>query len=94
MLGEQELRRILGRCLSGEEGKEVCGGSFETKFKLKQAGKKAVQVWNDKYSSALKFNGWGCVSPPAESVWGQMVRAWTTDGRNAPRTTKTITEDY
>jgi hypothetical protein len=24
-----------------------------------QPGKKAVQVWNDKYSSALKFNGWG-----------------------------------
>ena len=58
VLGEQELRRILGRCLSGEEGKEVCGGSFETKFKLKQAGKKAVQVWNDKCASALKFNGW------------------------------------
>ena len=32
---------------------------------------------------------------PAASVWGQMGRAWTTDGRNATRTTKTITErDY
>jgi hypothetical protein len=32
---------------------------------------------------------------PAASVWGQMGRAWTTDGRNAPRTTESITEkDY
>jgi hypothetical protein len=32
---------------------------------------------------------------PASSVWGQMGRPWTTDGRNAPRTTKNITEqDY
>jgi hypothetical protein len=32
---------------------------------------------------------------PAESVWGQMGRAWTTGGRNAPRTTESITEkDY
>jgi hypothetical protein len=32
---------------------------------------------------------------PALSVWGQMVRAWTTGGRNAPRTTESITEkDY
>jgi hypothetical protein len=36
---------------------------------------------------------------PAASVWGQMGRArqtaWTTDGRNAPRTTETIMEnDY
>jgi hypothetical protein len=31
----------------------------------------------------------------AESVWGQMGRAWTTGGRNAPRTTESITEnDY
>jgi hypothetical protein len=32
---------------------------------------------------------------PAASVWGQMGRAWTTGGRNAPRTTESITEnDY
>jgi hypothetical protein len=32
---------------------------------------------------------------PASSVWGQMGRPWTTDGRNAPRTTENITEqDY
>jgi hypothetical protein len=32
---------------------------------------------------------------PASSVWGQMGRAWTTGGRNAPRTTESITEkDY
>ena len=32
---------------------------------------------------------------PAASVWGQMVRAWTTGGRSAPRTTEAITEnDY
>jgi hypothetical protein len=32
---------------------------------------------------------------PAVSVWGQMGRAWTTGGRNAPRTTESITEkDY
>ena len=32
---------------------------------------------------------------PAASVWGQMGRAWTTGGRNAPRTTDSITEkDY
>ena len=29
---------------------------------------------------------------PSASVWGQMGRAWTTDGRNAPRTTET--KDY
>jgi hypothetical protein len=34
-----------------------------------------------------------CLSfSPAASVWGQMGRAWTTDGRNAPRTMETITE--
>jgi hypothetical protein len=32
---------------------------------------------------------------PASSVWGQMGRPGTTDGRNAPRTTENITEqDY
>ncbi len=32
---------------------------------------------------------------PATSVWGQMGRAWTTGGRDAPRTTEVITEnDY
>ena len=32
---------------------------------------------------------------PAASVWGQMGRAWTTGGRNAPRTTESIAEnDY
>jgi hypothetical protein len=32
---------------------------------------------------------------PAASVWGQMVREWTTDGRTAPRTTESITDkDY
>jgi hypothetical protein len=32
---------------------------------------------------------------PAASVWGQMGRAWTTDCRNAPRTTESITDkDY
>jgi len=32
---------------------------------------------------------------PAASVWGPMGRAWTTDGRNAPRTTESNTEkDY
>jgi hypothetical protein len=32
---------------------------------------------------------------PAASVWRQMGRAWTTGGRNAPRTTESITEkDY
>jgi hypothetical protein len=32
---------------------------------------------------------------PASSVWGQMGRPWTTDGRNAPRTKENITEqDY
>jgi hypothetical protein len=32
---------------------------------------------------------------PAASVWGHMGRAWTTGGRNAPRTTESITEkDY
>jgi hypothetical protein len=32
---------------------------------------------------------------PAASVWGQMGRAWMTDGRNAPRTTESITDkDY
>ena len=32
---------------------------------------------------------------PAAPVWGQMGRAWTTGGRNAPRTTESITEkDY
>ena len=31
----------------------------------------------------------------AASVWGQMGRAWTTGGRNAPRTTETVTaSDY
>jgi hypothetical protein len=29
---------------------------------------------------------------PAASVWGQMGRAWTPDGRNEPRTTESITE--
>jgi hypothetical protein len=29
---------------------------------------------------------------PADSVWGQMGRALTTDGRNAPRTTETMKE--
>jgi hypothetical protein len=42
----------------------------------------------------------GCKHPrlafsPAVSVWGQMVSAWTTGGRGAPRTTEAITEnDY
>ena len=32
---------------------------------------------------------------PAASVWGQMGRAWTTGGRNALRTTESITaNDY
>jgi hypothetical protein len=32
---------------------------------------------------------------PTVSVWGQMGRAWTTGGRNALRTTESITEkDY
>ena len=32
---------------------------------------------------------------PAASVWGQMGRAWKTDGRNTPRTTESITDkDY
>ena len=32
---------------------------------------------------------------PAAPVWGQMGRAWTTGGRNALRTTESITEkDY
>ncbi len=29
---------------------------------------------------------------PAVSVWGQMGRAWTTGGRNAPRLTESMTE--
>ena len=42
----------------------------------------------------------GCKNPrlsfsPVSSVWGQMGSPWTTDGRNAPRTTENITEqDY
>jgi hypothetical protein len=32
-------------------------GSFEAKFK--QAGTKPVQVWEGKYASLLKSNGWG-----------------------------------
>jgi hypothetical protein len=32
-------------------------GSFEAK--LKQPGTKPVQVWEGKYASALKSNGWG-----------------------------------
>ena len=32
-------------------------GSFEAKFK--KAGMKPVQVWEDKYASVLKSNGWG-----------------------------------
>ena len=34
-------------------------------------------------------------SSPAASVWGQIGCTWTTDGRNAPHTTESITEkDY
>ena len=32
-------------------------GSFEAKFK--KAGTKPVQVWEGKYASLLKSNGWG-----------------------------------
>ena len=34
-------------------------GSFEAKFK--KAGTKPVQVWEGKYASVLKVNGWGGV---------------------------------
>ena len=39
-------------------------GSFEVKFK--QAGTKPVQVWEGKYASALKSNGWG-------GEWGEKM---------------------
>jgi hypothetical protein len=60
-----------GRILAGETGSEVeveavpakkakNGGGvglFEVRFK--QAGTKSVQVWEGKYASVLKVNGWG-----------------------------------
>jgi hypothetical protein len=39
-------------------------GSFEAKFK--QADTKPVQVWEGKYASVLKSNGWG-------GEWGEKM---------------------